>query len=100
MALKQIGIYLKRTKTKGLIMRPNKTKLGLDLFADEDFAGLFAAEDRDDPISVNSITGIPITFGEVSIYWSLKLQSEILLSTLETEYIALSQGMYELVSSR
>ena len=32
--------------------------------------------------------------------WSSKLQSEIALSTLEAEYIALSQGMRELVSAR
>ena len=34
------------------------------------------------------------------MYWSSKLQSEIALSTLEAEYIALSQGMRELVSAR
>ena len=32
--------------------------------------------------------------------WSSRLQSEIDLSTLEAEYIALSQGMRELVSAR
>ena len=32
--------------------------------------------------------------------WSSKLQSEISSSTLEAEYIALSQGMRELVSAR
>ena len=99
-ALKQIGRYLKGTKAKGLIMKPNKTRLSLDLFADVDFAGLFTEEDRDDPISVKSRTGILFTFGEVPIYWSSKLQSEISLSTLEAEYITLYQGMRELVSSR
>ena len=41
-----------------------------------------------------------LTFGEVPVYWNSKLQSEIALSTLEAEYIALSQGMRELVSAR
>ena len=68
MALKQIGRYLKGTKDLGLIMKPNKTKLSLDLFADADFAGLFAAEDKDNPISVKSRTGVLLTFGEVPIY--------------------------------
>ena len=69
-ALKQIGTYLKGTNDKRMIMKPNKKKLSLDLFADADFAGLFAAKDRDDPISVKSRIGILLNFGEVPIYWS------------------------------
>ena len=72
--LKQIGRYLKGTKAKELIMKPNKTKLSLDLFTDADFAGLFAVEDKGDPISVKSRTCILLNFGEVPIYWSSKLQ--------------------------
>ena len=45
-------------------------------------------------------TGILLTFGKVPIYWSSKLQSEISLSTLEAEYIALSHYMRELVAGR
>ena len=41
-----------------------------------------------------------MTFGDVPILWSSKLQSQIALSTLEAEYIALSQGMRDLVSAR
>ena len=39
-------------------------------------------------------------FGIVPILWSSKLQSEIALFTLDAEYIALSQGMRDLVSTR
>ena len=53
-----------------------------------------------DPISVKSRTGILLNFGKVPIFWSSKLQLEIALSTLEAEYIALSQGMVELVFTR
>ena len=41
-----------------------------------------------------------MTFGGVPIFWSSKLQTEIALSTLETEYTALSQGIRELVAAR
>ena len=41
-----------------------------------------------------------MNFGGVPIFWSSKLQTEIVLSTLEAEYIALSQGMRKLVSAR
>ena len=68
-------------------------------FGDVDFAGLFVSKNRDNIISVKSRTGILLIFGTVPILWSSKLQTEIALSTLEAEYIALSQGMWELVSS-
>ena len=53
-----------------------------------------------DPVSVKSRTGVLLTFGDAPILWCSKLQSEIALSTLEAEYIALSQGMRDLVSAR
>ena len=98
--VKHIVRYLKGTRDKGLIMKPISKNLKLDLFADADFAGLFASEDKMDPISVKSRTGVILNFGGVPIHWSSKLQSEIALSTLEAKYIALSQGMRELVSAR
>ena len=57
-------------------------------------------EDKHDPIGVKSWTGLLLNFGGVPILWSSKLQSEIALSTLEAEYIVLSQGMREFVSAR
>ena len=98
--LKHIARYLQGTKDKGMILTPNAKNLKLDLFADADFAGLFVAEDKHDPVGVKSRTGLLLNFGGVPILWSSKLQSEIALSTLEAEYIALSQGMRELVSAR
>lgn len=57
------------------------------------------AEDKMDPVGVKSRTVVLLTFGNVPILWSSKLQSDIALSTLEAEYIALSQGMRDLVSA-
>ena len=98
--VKHIVRYLKGTRDKGLIIKPDAKDLKLGLFADADFAGLFAAEDELDPDGVKSRTGVLLNFGGVPVCWSSKLQSEITLSTLEAEYIALSQGMRELVSAR
>ena len=89
------------TRDKGIIMKPCMIEnLQFNLYADADFAGLFASEDKTDPISVKSRTGILLTLGDVPIFWSSKLQTEISLSTLEAEYIALSSGMRELVAGR
>ena len=71
-----------------------------DLFADADFTGLYASEDKLDPVSAKCRTGILLNSGGVPVYWSSKLQSKISLSTLEAEYIALSQSMHELLSVR
>ena len=71
----------------------------LDLFSDADFAGLFTSEDKNDPVSAKSRTGIILNFGGVLIYWNSRLQSEIALSIPEAEYIALSQGIWGLVAA-
>ena len=71
-------------------MKPVVNNLCIDMYADADFAGLYNTEDKQDPVSVKSRDGILLTFGNVPILWSSKLQSEIALLTLEAEYIALS----------
>ena len=98
-AVKRIGRYLQGTKDRGMVIKPDE-RLGLDLYADADFAGLFQVEDPEDPVSVKSRTGWVVTFGGIPVTWSSKLQSEIALSTMEAEYIALSTGMRELVGTR
>ena len=91
-ALKRIGRYLKGARNSGMIIKPDPS-LGLDLYADADFAGLFSVEDPNDPTRVKSRTEWLTTLGGDPVTWSSKLQSEIALSTMEVEYIALSTGM-------
>jgi len=98
-AVKRIGRYLKGTQDRGMVIRPDPS-LGLDLYADADFAGLYTVEDSEDPVCVKSRTGWVVTLGGVPVTWGSKLQTEIALSTMEAEYIALSTGMRELVGSR
>ena len=81
-------------------MKPDLKNLQLDLFADADFADIYSTKNKQDPISVKSQRGLLINFGEFSILWSSKLQSEIFLSTLEAEYIILSQEMRELIGRK
>lgn len=97
--VKRIERYLKGSRDRGMVIKPD-VNLGLDLYADADFAGLFSVEDPEDPTSVKSRTGWVVTFRGMPVTWSSKLQSEIALSTMEAEYIALSTGMRELVGIR
>lgn len=95
-AVKHIARYLKRTRDKGLVLKPNET-LSMEMYADADFAGLWNAEDPGDPVSVKSRTGYIVTLSGVPVLWSSKLQTEIATSTMHAEYIALSSGMRELL---
>ena len=98
-AIKRICRYLQGTSTKGLEFTLTK-EMELDLYVDADFAGLWNYESDQDPICVKSRTGFVITLGGCPVTWVSKLQTEITLSTLEAEYIALSTAMRDLVPMR
>ena len=70
-------------------------------YVDADFAGLWSVEDDEDPISVKSRSGHLILFMGCPFSWSSKLpQTQIALSTMESEYIPLSNAMRELIACR
>ncbi len=95
-ALLRIGHYLKGTMDRGLIMDPSD-KLHLDCYPDADFAGLWKHEDSNDPHCVRSRTGYVITLARCPIIWASKMQTEIALSTMEAEYIAMSTSFRDLL---
>ena len=95
-AVKRIVKYLKGTRDKGIIMSPDKEK-GIQCFVDADFASGFSDEARDDPIAVFSRTGYVLMYFNCPVLWVSKLQTEISLSTVEAEYIALSQSMRDII---
>ena len=98
-ALKHIAKYLLKTRDKGMIIKPTQD-LTLDCWADADFAGCWKRSDPDDPKSVKSRTGFVVTLGGIPVSWHSKLQSETALSTMEAEYISLSQAMRVLLPMR
>ena len=98
-AVKRILRYLNSTKDKGMMLKPNKIPI-VDCYVDSDFAGLWKAENDQNPLCVKSRTGFLIKFMDCPLHWVSKLQSQIALSTMEAEYIALSQSMRELIGFR
>jgi hypothetical protein len=82
-----------------MMIKPS-TDLKMDLYADADFAGLWNAEDSQDPTCVKSRTGYVVTLGGVPVLWGSKLQTEITLSSTESEYVALSMAMRQLLPLR
>ncbi|KAI2509164.1 hypothetical protein MHU86_5283 [Fragilaria crotonensis] len=97
--VKRILRYLKKTKTEGLILKPGSEQR-VDCYVDADFGGLFSVEDKQDPVSVKSRTGYVITYRGAPLMWASKMQTQVALSTMEAEYIALSQSMRDLIPIR
>jgi hypothetical protein len=94
-ALIRIGRYLKGSFDKGLILTPSKT-LKIDCYPNADFAGLWTKEDKQDPHCVRSCMGYVISLVDCPILWKSKLQTEIALSTMEAENVALSTSCKDL----
>jgi hypothetical protein len=98
-AAKRILRYLFGTKHKGLILEPTSSH-SLNCHVDADFAGTYTSESHDLAVSVKSRTGYVILYKNCPLIWVSKLQSQIALSTMESEYIALSQAMRDLIPLR
>jgi hypothetical protein len=99
LAVKRSARYLLNTQNQGLILHPT-TDLSLNMFVDADFAGRWHKENSELQDSVLSCTGYVITFCGCPVIWASKLQSEIALSTTESEYIALSTATQYLLPLR
>ena len=96
-AVKRIGRYLLATKDKGITFKIDKNK-GMECFVDADFAGCWSKEDPDEPDNVLSRTGFIIFYAGCPLVWVSKMQTEIALSTAESEYIACSIAMRDVIS--
>jgi hypothetical protein len=99
LAVKRIGRYLIVTHDRGLILQPRKD-FKLDMYVDADFAGMWHQEYSELRDCALSRTGYIITYCGCPVHWASKLQSEIALSTTESEYIALSMTTRELLPLR
>ena len=84
------------TKENGLVFNPSK-KLVVGCYADADFAGLWRHENPQDPICAGSRTGFVVTFANCTLLWVSKLNTEIALSKLNSEYVVLSHSIRALL---
>ena len=86
----------RRTSNQGIIYKPDKTK-SVDVFVDASFADDWNKTWSEEPSSVMSRTGYVIMYANCPIIWCSKLQTEITLSTTESEYVALSQSLRDVI---
>lgn len=95
-AVRWLARYLKGTRNKGIIMRPDETK-NMCMYVDADFAGNWNREEANDRDTARSRHGYTITYLNCPIVWKSQMQSEIALSSTESEYIGISQGLREAI---
>ena len=74
-------------------MKPDVSK-SFEVHVDCDFAGNWVKEDAmNDPSTAKSRTGYIISYAGCPIVWASKLQTEVVLSTTESEYVGLSESL-------
>ena len=95
-ALIRIGLYLKGTADKGMIIKPSGS-LQVHMHVDSDFAGLWGYENPCDPACVKSRAGWIVWIGGCPVIWGSRLINQIALSTMEAEYYSMSLSMKELI---
>ena len=96
-ALRWLGRYLKMTRDKGLIIQPKHGK-GLEVYVDADFSGNWDPSaphmDRD---TARSRHGYIIMYEGCPLIWKSQLQTEVALSSTESEYIGMSYALREVI---
>ena len=96
-AIRWLARYLKGTRDKGLIIKPVPGK-GLEVYVDADFSGNWdpkaPEKDRD---TARSRHGYIINFEGCPIIWKSQMQTEICMSSTESEYVGLSYALREVI---
>jgi hypothetical protein len=71
--------------------------MGIECYIDADFPGGWNITTSADADNIMSCTGFVITYANCPIYWASHLQTEIVLSTAKTEYIAMSSALRKVI---
>ena len=96
-AVKRIVRYLIETKDHGLVFKPSLDwKVDCYCNVDAAFCGLWGSNDPNDPILPSSRTGLILLAG-CPLLWKSSLQTEISVSTMIEEYVALSTAMRDML---
>ena len=96
-AAKNIGCYLKGTRDKGLILKPDKLS-SFECWIDCDFAGNWRPQDAPyDSMTSKSRAGWVIQFAGCPLTWASKIQTITTLATTEAEYVGLPMSLREVI---
>jgi transposase InsO family protein len=95
-ALRWLGRYLKATRNRGTILQPAKGK-DMEVYVDADFSGNWHAEESWDRDTARSRHGFIVMYAGCPILWKSQLQTEIALSSTESEYTGLSYALRDAI---
>lgn len=95
-ALKWLGRYLKATRDRGTIIKPN-AKQELEVYVDANFAGDWHPDYGNDEDTARSRHGYIIQYANCPILWKSQLQGEITLSSTESEYTGISYALRDAI---
>jgi hypothetical protein len=93
-AVRYFGRYLKGTQDEGLILDPKNDK-SFECWVDADYLGQYMKGAQDlalDSMMAKSRTGFIITFAGCPITWESRIQQVAVLSSTESEYVAISEA--------
>ena len=95
-ALRWLGRYLKAMRNRGTILKPAKDK-DMEVYVDADFSGNWHAEESWDRDTARSRHGFIVMYAGCPILWKSQLQTEIALSSTESEYTGLSYALRDAI---
>jgi hypothetical protein len=95
-ALRWLGKYLKATQHRGTILKPAKGK-DMEVYADADFSGNWHAKESWDRDTARSRHGFIVMCAGCPILWKSQLQTEIALSSTESECTGLSYALRDAI---
>jgi len=95
-AIRWLARYLKGTRDEGFYMKPDLKK-GIEVYVDADFAGNWDKAESLRPDTARSRHGYIVKFLGCPIVWKSQLQTEIALSSSESEYTGLSYALREAI---
>ena len=96
-AVRWLTRYLKGTRNEGLLIKPNP-ECGLNVYVDADFSGNWDPKAPEkDKDTARSRHGYIITYENCPVIWKSQMQTEVCLSSTESEYIGLSYALRETI---
>ena len=95
-AVRWLGRYLLGTRDKGMILRPDSNR-SFEVHVDADFCGNWDRDDAANADTARSRHGYIVSYAGCPVVWKSQLQSEITLSSTESEYTGLSYVLREAI---
>jgi hypothetical protein len=97
-ALRWLVRYLKATRDKGTMLKPNGDK-DMEVFVDADFSGNWDGAKSHTRDTARSRQGHIIMYAGCPVSWKSQLQTEIALSSTESEHAGLSCALRDAIQT-